>query len=263
MSEWPCGIEVSDEPVRRVHTRSRRRDTQIVFSTKPRGMRVAESSHEERFLKVAQLDPHVTVVRMQPAKLRVLVEGRWSQRTPDAAVIVGGRAEIHEIKEDAEYARADVRSALRSIRDEIERHRGWHYSVTLDRILNEPVLKANTNTLWRCLGDEYHLDLEQRTRELLDDGPVTAAEAIERTAGDPDGSPMNRGSWENLCAMIADGFVHYDIRSLLTRDSLVWTAFSGPMRERTLPFHRPHADDPMPVAPPVPAFVGLRLRIAS
>lgn len=263
MSEWPEGIEISDEPVRRVHTRSRRRDTQIVFSTKPRGMRVSESSHEERFLKVAQLDPHVTVVRMQPTPLRVLIDGRWSRRVPDAAVMVGGRAEIHEVKEEAEYARSHVRRGLLAIRDEVERHREWHYSVTLDRALNEPVLRANTDTLWRCLGDEYHLDLEQRTRELLDDAPMTMAEVIERTSGDPGDSPMNQGSWENLCAMIADGFVHYDVHTLLTPESLVWTTCSGPMRGRTLPFHRPHRDDPVPIAPSPPVFNGLPIRIAS
>lgn len=263
MSEWPDGIEISDDPIRRVHTRSRRRDTQIILSRKPLGMRVSESSHEELFLKIAELDPHVTIVLAQPTPLRVLVDRKWSRRVPDFAVMVDGRAEIHEVKEDAEYARPDVRRALLAIRDEVERHPGWHYSVTLDRLLHDAILEANTHILWRCLGDEYQLDLEQRTRELLDEQPIVARELLDRTAGDADDSPMNRGSWENLCAMIADGIVHFDVQRRLTLDSVVWTLGSGPMRERTLPLHRPQLDDPVPIVSRVPAFNGLPLRFAS
>lgn len=234
---WPPGIVISDTPVRRVHTRSRRRNTALVYCTAPLGMRVAESSCEVRFLKVAQLDRGVTQIRAQPSWLRVPEGGRVRKRAPDFAVMIDGCAELHEIKQDVECWKADVQSELSAVRDEIERHAGWRYSVTLESALLAEPLRSNTDLLWRefipC--DEIDLDLRLRTSAMLDHGPLTASELINRTATAFDNS-REQGSWPNLLAMIAAGIVDFDVGEPLTLDSVVWNQNSGPARARTLPF---------------------------
>lgn len=262
---WPDGIAVSDEPVRRVHTRSRRRNTSLIYSTLPLGMRVSESQSETRFLKVVQLDPRATIVRAQPVWLSVLEECRIRRRAPDAAVMINGRAELHEVKQDAECWRPDVRSELLAIREEVERHAGWRYSVTLESTLLAEPLRSNTDMLWRELVPEEEIDLDLRLRTLstLDEGQITAAELIEKTT-ESRGAQNACGSWENLLAMIAGRTVDFDTSELLTRDSIVWSRNSGPPRKRTLPFGSVEDAIRLPVADDQPAaFCGLQLRGVS
>lgn len=232
---WPAGIAISDEPVRRVHTRARRRNTSLVLSSLPLGMRVSESSSETRFLKVAQLDPGVTCIRAQPVWLRVLENGRIRRRAPDAAVMHRGRAEIHEIKQDAECWKPDVRSELRAVRDEVERHPGWSYSVSLESALLAEPLCRNTDLLWRELRPEEEIDrdLRLRTLALLNKAPMIASDVVEATRR---GDGFASGSWQMLLSMIALGIVDFDVSERLTPESVVWTRFSGPQRGRMLPF---------------------------
>lgn len=234
---WPSGIAISDVPVRRVHTRARHRNTSLIYSTLTLGMRVSESASETRFLKVAQLDPGVECIRAQPTWLRVLEDGRMRRRAPDFAVIYSGRAELHEVKQDRECWKPDVRSELLSIRDEVERHPGWRYSVALESALVAEPLRSNTDLLWRALRPENELDeeLTLRTGEILDEGPVRAHELIENTSSFG-GRPNASASWENLLAMIAAKMLQFDVIKPLTLDSLIWNGRSGPPRRRTLPF---------------------------
>lgn len=234
---WPMGVAISTEPVRRVHTRARRRNTSLVYSTRPLGMRVSESHSEARFLKVAQLEPLASVVRAQPTWLRVLEEGRIRRRAPDFAVLIEGRAELHETKQDAECQKSEIKSELLAIRDEVERHPGWRYSVTLESALMAEPLRSNTDLLWRALVplEEIGLDLRLRIQAVLDHGPLSAAEVMERAAP-PAGRPGAAAPWQDLLAMIAGGLIHFDVREKLTRDSLLWNRNSGPERGRTLPF---------------------------
>lgn len=262
MAMWPGGIAVSEEPVRRVHTRSRRRNTSLVYSTLPLGMRVSESQSETRFLKVVQLEPRAAIVRAQPVWLRVIEDGRVRGRAPDAAVMIDGLAELHEIKQDAECWKPDVRMELLAIRDEVERHPGWRYSVTLESALLTEPLRSNTDMLWRELVPEEEIDFDLRLRTLavLDGGQMTAAELIEKTSANR--SCQNAcGSWENLLAMIAGRIVDFDTSELLTRDSIVWNRNSGPPRQRTLPFGSVEDAIRVPVADrQSAAFCGLQLR---
>ncbi|MDB5710361.1 MAG: hypothetical protein JWL96_2431 [Sphingomonas bacterium] len=262
---WPGGITISPEPVRRVHTRSRRRNTSLIYSTLPLGMRVSESQSETRFLKVVQLEPRATVVRAQPVWLRVLEEGRMRRRAPDFAVVIDGRAELHETKQDAECRKPDVISELLSIRDEVERHPGWRYSVTLESALLAEPLRSNTDLLWRELvpDEEIDLDLRLRTSSILDDGPITAIELIERTTSGRDHQNA-RGSWENLLAMIAGRLVDFDVSKFLTLESLLWNRNSGPPRRRTLPFGSVEDAIRSPLIDRRPAvFCGLQIRRSS
>ena len=257
--EWPAGIHVSDTPVRRVHTRGRRRSTQLVLSRKPLDMLVSESSHEELFHVIAELDTTVTVVRAQPCTLRVPMFGRISRQTPDAAVMVAGRAEIHEIKEAAEFAKPTVRAELLEVRDEIERRGRWRYSVTLDADLRAQPMLGNVLQLWRCLGDEYEHRFEMMVRELLDETPLSIRRVIRSVRTDY-GLSYRDVSWGAMLSMICDGVIDYDVTQALTLDSLVWTSFSGPPRGRILPFRRPlraNEAKPSPVSHP---FLGMTLR---
>lgn len=234
---WPQGVLVHDEPVRRVHTRGRRRNTALVYSTLPLGMRVAESQAEVRFLKVAQLDPRAALVRAQPAWLRVWEETKIRRRAPDFAVLIDGRAELHEVKQDAECLKAEVASELLAVRDEVERHPGWYYSVTLQSALVREPLCSNTDLLWREFGPPDEIDIEVRLRTLaaLDDRPLTAAELIEQV-GRSSKRSCDLLSWPDILAMIAARLIHFDVDTPLTMESSLWTEHSGPARKRTLPF---------------------------
>ena len=260
---WPAGIVVNSTPVRRVHTRSRRRNTSLVYSTKPLGMRVSESSVEDRFLKVAQLDPGVECVRAQPVWLRVVEDGRIRRRAPDAAIMYRGRAEIHEVKQDAECWRPDVRSELLAVRAEVERHPGWAYRVSLESALLAEPLRSNTDLLWRELRPEEEVDrrLRLRTTALLNEGALVAAELIEATL---DEDLAASATWQRLLSMIAIGMVDFDVCQLLTPETVVWNRNSGPPRERMLPAGTAHAAIARPtVAAVQQTFLGLQIRSAS
>lgn len=262
MTSWPVGITIADTPIRRVHTRARRRSTQLVLTRKPLDMLVSESSHEELFHVIAELDTTVTAVRAQPCTLRVPMFGRISRQTPDAAVFVAGRAEIHEIKEAAEFAKPMVRAELLEVRDEIERRGRWHYSVTLDTDLRAQPMLGNVIQLWRCLGDEYEHRFEMLTRELLDEAPLPIRKVI-RTIRTDEGLSHRDVSWEAVLSMICDGVIDYDVTQPLTLNSLVWTRFSGPPRGRILPFRRPLRQSEAPQRTAAQPFLGITLRGAS
>lgn len=262
---WPPGIAISEEPVRRVHTRSRRRNTSMLYSTLPLGMRVSESQLETRFLKVAQLETRATAVRAQPVRLKVLEDGRVRQRIPDAANLIDGHAELHEIKQDAECWKPEVRCELLAIRDTVERYSGWHYRVTVESALLAEPLRSNTDMLWRELvpHDEIDFDLRMRTLSILDEKPITAAEVIEKTC-ESQCRPNACGSWNNLLAMIACRMVDYDTDELLTPDSMVWSPNAGPPRKRILPFGSVEDAIRLPVVNVNPAvFCGVQLRGVS
>lgn len=261
---WPAGIAISQEPVRRVHTRARRRNTSLILSTLPLGMRVSESQIETRFLKVAQLEPRVQFVRAQPTWLRVSEEGRCRRRAPDFAVMIDGQAELHETKQDKECLGAAVQSELLAIDAEVRRHPGWRYCVTLESTLEREPLRSNTDILWRQLvpSSELDLDLRLRTLAILDDGAITGAELIERTSRGS-GRSSAPGSWQDLLAMVAGGVVDFDVDQLLTPDSMFWNANSGPPRKRTLPFLS--VDEAIRTSRVTPApvpFCGIELRSA-
>lgn len=264
-SAWPAGIHISDHPVRRVHTRGRRRNTSLVYSSLPLGMRVAESSLEIQFLKVAQLDPGVSIIRAQPCWLRVVENGRIRRRAPDFAVMHRRQAELHELKQDQECWKPEVRSELLAVRDEVERHRRWLYSVSLESMLTAEPLRSNTDLLWRCLrpGDEIDDYLRLRTGEVLNNGSLTAAELIERTHR-ADIDACSSGSWNNLLALIAARIVDFDVDQHLTLDSVVWNGRSGPPRKRTLPFGTVDEAIVRPTKDRSPSsFCALQLRVAS
>jgi hypothetical protein len=230
---WPSGITVSDMPVRRIHTRSRRRNTALVYSTLPLGMREVESSVEERFAKVAQLDPGVSRLRAQPCWLRVAEHGRIRMRAPDFAVMYRGRAEMHEVKQDAECWEPAVASELLAVCAEVERHPPWRYGVSLESSLLAEPLASNTDLLWRYLRPDYQLDYEiaQRVGEVVSENVSPAHVVLDMVCA--------RGgcaTWQDLLTLIAGRLVDFDVAVPLTSDSLLWNRFSGPPRVRTLPF---------------------------
>lgn len=238
-AHWPPGLEISDKPLRRVVTRGARRTTKRVLSTKPLGTRVAESAHEEQFLKIAQLDPRVTLVRAQPCPVHVMIEGRRSRRVPDFAVIVDGAAEIHEVKEVAQIAEPGILPALHKVRKEVERHPGWSYSLTTDMALWAEPLATNVTTLWRRFAEEYQPELKIRTLSVVGDRAMTAKDVVDRTAGTDDMPDTARSSWERLLSMIADGVLDFDPDHVLTVDSLIWAPRLERPRPRMLPFASP------------------------
>ncbi len=235
--DWPSGIAVSADPVRKVHTRARRRNTSLIHSTLPLGMRVAESQSEVLFLKVAQFDPGVSCIRAQPCTLRVPENGRIRRRTPDFAVMYDGEPELVEVKQDEECRDPEVRSELLAIRDEVERQPYWRYNVALESALRAEPLFTNTTLLWRAWvpPEEIELDLWLRTLDAIGDEPIAADDVIRRTCGVSTDTAMAE-SWDRLLAMIADRRVHYDINEPLTPATVVWTKHSGLKRARTLPF---------------------------
>lgn len=262
---WPPGIPISDEPVRRVHTRGRRRNTSLVYSTHPLGMRVSESSLETFFLQVAQLDPTVRCVRAQPCWLRVVEDGRLRRRAPDFAVLFDSHAELHEVKNDQECWLPEVRSELLSICHEVERHPTWRYSVTLASELKSEPLMSNTALLWRYLRpiDELQSEARLKVAELIGGGPAPGRELAEHLHRAAICSSASDG-WFILLSLIAAGIVDFDVRQQLTSETLLWNKYSGPPRERTLPFaHARNAVRPPRDNNELQPFSALRLRRAA
>lgn len=235
-AHWPRGLVISEKPLRRVVTRGARRTTKRVLSTKPLGTRVAESAHEEQFLKIAQLDPRVTVVRAQPCPVYIMIGERRSRRVPDFAVIVDGAAEIHEVKEVAQIAEPGVLIGLLKVRREVERHPGWSYSLTTDEALWAEPLATNVTTLWRRFAEEYQPELKIRTLSVVGGSAITARDVVDRTTGTNEMPETARGSWERLLSMIADGVLDFDPEHILTANSLVWAPRLESPRPRMLPF---------------------------
>ena len=255
---WPSGITVSATPVRRIHTRSRRRNTALVYSTLPLGMREVESSVQERFATVAQLDPGVSRLRSQPCWLRVVEGGRITRRAPDFAVAYGGRAELHEVKQDAECWEAEVASELLAVSAEVERHAPWRYSVSLESVLLAEPLASNTDLLWRHLRPANQVDYElaRRVGEVVSEGVVPARVVLERV-----GARGGSATWQDLLTLIAGRLVDFDVAAPLTPDGLLWNRFSGPPRARTLPFGPAVAAIVAPPPPPrVQPFLSVKLR---
>jgi hypothetical protein len=246
---WPGGITVSAMPVRRIHTRSRRRNTALVYSTLPLGMREVESSVEERFARVAQLDPGVSRLRSQPSWLRVLEGGRIRRRAPDFAVIYLGRAEMHEVKQDAECWDPEVASELLAVRAEVERHAPWRYSVSLESALLAEPLASNTDLLWRYLRPEHQLDYElvQRVSEVVSEDVVPAGVVRDRVR-----ARGGSATWQDLLTLVAGRLVDFEVAVPLTLDSLLWNRFTGPARARTLPLGTVESAI---IAPPPPRLV--------
>jgi hypothetical protein len=255
---WPHGITVSATPVRRIHTRARRRNTALVYSTLPLGMREVESSVEERFARVAQLDPGVSRLRSQPSWLRVAEHGRIRRRAPDFAVMYDGRAELHEVKQDAECWDPEVASELLAVRTEVERHAHWRYSVSLESALLAEPLASNTDLLWRHLRPEHQLDYELRLRvdEVVSEDVIPAGIVLDRV--------RRRGmdiAWQDLLSLIAGRLIDFDVAVPLNLDSLLWNRFSGPARARMLPFGS--VESAIAVPPPtrpVRPFLSVQLR---
>lgn len=255
---WPGGIVVSEAPVRRVHTRSRRRNTALVYSTLPLGMREVESSVEERFAKVAQLDPGVSRLRSQPCWLRVVEDGRIRRRAPDFAVLHGGLPELHEVKQDADCWKPEVASELLAIRAEVQRHAPWRYGVSLESALLAQPLATNTDLLWRYLRPDHQVDtgLKQIVGEVVSEAVVAAHVVVDRVR-----ARGGSADWQDLLTLVAGRHVDFDVSAPLTPDSLLWNRFSGPPRARTLPFAEvERVIVPPPVPKSVQPFASLQLR---
>lgn len=255
---WPAGIVVSDMPVRRIHTRSRRRNTSLVYSTLPLGMREVESSVEERFARVAQLDPGVSRLRAQPCWLRVVEDGRIRRRAPDFAAMYRSEPELHEVKQNAECWKLEVASELFAVRAEVERHPHWRYSVSLESDLLAEPLRSNTDLLWRYLRPDNQVDdeLQQRVAEVLGDGACCGYVALERIA--------RRGghvTWQDLLTLIAGRHIDFDVDVSLSVEATLWNRHSGPPRKRTLPFGTVERATTPPITDDrPPAFMSLGLR---
>jgi hypothetical protein len=202
-------------------------------------MRVAESSLEIQFLKVAQLDPGVTCVRAQPCWLSVVEHGKLRRRAPDFAVMYQGQAELHEVKPDDEYKKPEIMSELLAVNEEVERHPAWYYSISLESSLFSEPLRHNTDTLWRALRPYYEIDTELllAARELLGRKPTTGNTAI-RQLSSINNRIQAKATWDNLLSIIAASEIHFHVAERLTPDSSLWIEKSGPKRLRTLPFQK-------------------------
>ena len=205
------------------------------------------------------------MIRAQPCWLRVVEDGKVRRRAPDFAVLYRGRAEIHEVKQDAECWKTEIQSELLAIRDEVERHPSWRYSVSLESALKAEPLRSNTDLLWRALRpiDEIDGDFVHHVTDLLGNQPLDAAELIERIQRSQV-STSKADAWDKMLTIVALGFVHFDVREHLTPASVVWNRDLRPPRERTLPFGTVEAaiakPDTVDLTPP---FCSLALRIGA
>lgn len=226
MQPYPgTDLHVSVEPTRRVITRGSIRTNGFFISRKMRKGIPWESSHERVFLWRAELDPEVTAVYAQPMRL-TLDDGRTHY--PDFAVTVGERLEIHEVKEDAEAERLEVKEFLDVARRYVER-RGAPYIVALQSFLQaQPVLRNMEDVLRRLhskVAPQIRFAVLTAVRRR---SPMTIRELAAVSA-----------PWGGLPHLVIAMIAHGDLRADLSRpihdDALVWEPGSFPFPTRLLP----------------------------
>lgn len=238
---WPSGLTISSIPLRKVILRSSVRANGRLFSRKGGAQKVWESTPEGLFHIRAELDHRVTLFHAQPIKLRLIMDGKRTNRWPDYAVIIDGQAEIHEVKPDDKWSKPKIRAEQIAIAGFVERHPGYTYRLALESDLRAEPLCSSMATVWRQLMTPYsHLLALQTHRALEKAGaPMIARDLVEAARRRPFQPQLDdTSSWERVLSMIADAHLMFDVSNPLTPDSLVWDRSTGEPMPRLLPERR-------------------------
>lgn len=180
---WPPGIEISPVPVRRTIHRSSAisngyNRTNLHLGGRP-GFIAGESTAELLFLMLAELDPNVAAVAAQPVTMWPELDGNLFKTTPDFAVLVNGKGEIHEGKADRAYAKTKVRRRLAATARHVERS-GWKFNVaTTGDILNDPRFER-VEDVWRRFRSNFDRLHEIAVIDAVGTAEISIADTLRR-----------------------------------------------------------------------------------
>ena len=229
--------QISDRPLREANTRGSRHITGTVFSEKMRGPIDWTGMHEQRFIIRAEIDPRITRILCQPVRYEVLDgEGGSFAAFPDFLIEIDGAVEIHEVKPDCQYTRADVRRRLELTALAAARH-GHRYAVTLSSELHRKSDKAAIDTVWRRVGWSKHLNpaLLFAVDDLLVHGPLSIGSACARLSA-------HGATIHDFHGLIADGRIIADMRTK-PDEAMIIHRRGGIGFDRLIPFTSPIDDE--------------------
>lgn len=234
MNDIPSG-RISDRPLREANTRGSRNITGTIFSAKTGAPIDWVGLHEQRFIIRAELDPRVTRILYQPVRYDVLDgEGDSFSAFPDFLIEIDGVEEIHEVKPDDQYARADVRCRLELTARAAARH-GHRYAVTLASELHRRADRSAIDTVWRRVGERVPDDLVHAVDDLLTAGPLSIGEACKRLSA-------HSASITDFHRMLARGRILADMTAKPDGKMIVHGRDRSPPFARLIPFTSPIGD---------------------
>jgi hypothetical protein len=221
---------ISQTPVRKVIKRNSQRGDGYFNSRKMGTSLPRESKGERAFLVLAELDPRVSEIYAQPCKLTHRSRNGPSVAYPDFAITIDGRTEIHEVKEEADYADPEVHEKLYWVGREFA-YKDIPYSVTISETIKPLALSDPIGDLLRRLYTRVPNLISLATPRILADGPLPIGMLMERL---PSGT-----SFQHIEAMVAQGDLRADLLTPLSREVEVHSAESGVFFARLIPFNPP------------------------
>lgn len=235
---WAVGIEISMVPLRKVVGRSSQvNNGWHRTNMHPSGCLPAESRPElALFLVLAEMDPNVTLVTAQPAKIAFAHDGKLCHHFPDYAVLEGGESALYEIKTARKYGQLDVRRRLASAERSI-RAAGWPYFIALDTDMRSDPRFGPAEDLWRrhrpIFTDLQRLAVERvvGTGEMAIADIVTALKDTDQAV-----------SVEQVLSLAANARLFIGLDQPVGRGSIVRRADTSAMPEPLLPRRSPIED---------------------
>jgi hypothetical protein len=225
-------LPISPLPLRRINTRGRNRPTGRFASRKMGRCLPWESSNELAWLERAELDPDVSVFYVQALRIEVTVAGEAHTYTPDGVAVRGGRVEVHEVKPDAEAAKAETQAlAIAAARHLGEQ--GATYGFALESTLKAVPVYVNMQDVLRRLHRRVPEALMRcLVAEAQDRGPLSVAELVAAAA-------RQAAAPEDVLALVAHHRLRMDLRRPVDAQALVWEPKSFPQATPILPLPTP------------------------
>lgn len=238
LPQWPDGTQISDEPLTQEVRRGNTHPTGHVLSAKMGGKLQYRSPNERAFLILAEVDSNVVRIAARPTYSSAMIDGSVNGHYPDYAILVAGKAEVHEVKSDDQYAHQDLVRRLAFHCREIEA-RGCVYSVALrSALLAEPRF-GRASRLWPFSTSRITSEQAAAVRMIVQHRPIVVADLmaeLRRRMGDA--APPRRA----VLGMAACGEIVTDLTEPVGVETIVRPFDPLAMPDRLIAVRRPIDD---------------------
>lgn len=238
LPQWPEGSQISDEPLMQEVRRGNVHPTGHVLSAKMGCKLQYRSPNERAFLILAEVDANVVRIAARPTYSSAMIDGSIDGHYPDYAILVAGKAEVHEVKSDDQYDHQDLVRRLAFHCREIEA-RGCVYSVTLrSALLAEPRF-GRAARLWPFSTSRISSEQTAAVKMVVQRGPIVVADLMDelrRRLGDA--APARR----SVLGMAARGEIVTDLTEPVGVETIVRPFDPLAMPNRLIEVRRPIDD---------------------
>ena len=235
---WPDGSQISDEPLVQEVRRGNVHPTGHVLSAKMGCKLQYRSPNERAFLILAEVDPNVVRIAARPTYSSALIDGSIDGHYPDYAILVAGKAEVHEVKSDDQYGHRDLVRRLAFHCREIEA-RGCVYSVALRSELFAEPRFGRAARLWPFSTSRIAPGQDAAVKMIVQRGPIVVADLMAelgRRMGDA--APPRRA----VLGMAARGTIVTDLAEPVGVETIVRPYDPLAMPARLIEVRRPIDD---------------------